>query len=78
MLDDLGKDLKYGPASAAAVADVIATRHARGRKLLVTTGLSSEQVRAGYDAGNLRRLTEKGRATVIRLGPPGTDEEGSR
>ncbi len=74
VLDDLGKDLKYGPASAAAVADVIATRHARGRKLVVTTGLSSAQVRAGYDAGNLRRLTERGRAVVVRLGLDPSDE----
>lgn len=78
VLDDLGKDLKYGPASAAAVADVVATRHSRGRKLLVTTGLNQDQVRAGYDAGNLRRMTERGRATVIRLGPPDIDEAASR
>jgi DNA replication protein DnaC len=74
ILDDLGKDLKLGPIAAAAIVDVICARHAHERPTIVTTGLSSAALKTGYeDDGLLRRLTEKGRATVLSIGPRKAD-----
>ncbi|MBX3208426.1 MAG: ATP-binding protein [Labilithrix sp.] len=70
IVDDLGKELRLGPLAAAALVDVISARHAHMRPTVVTTGLRSAEIKSGYeDDGMVRRLMEKGRATVLRLGP---------
>lgn len=70
ILDDLGKELRLGPIAGGAIIDLVSGRHAHELPTIVTTALRLDDIRRGYeDDGLLRRLTEKGRATVLRLGP---------
>ena len=71
ILDDLGQDLAAGPAARVAAIDVVRTRSGSGRKTIITTGFTREQLREQYDHAFVRRISERGRATVIRLDDDG-------
>lgn len=67
LLDDLGQEAQ-NEDSRAAIEGVISERHRTHRPTIVTTGLRADMIAARYGDGVLRRLSEKGRALVIRFG----------
>lgn len=66
LLDDLGAEPR-GDLSRATVDDVVSGRHREQRWTIVTSGLSAEQLTERYGAGVTRRLTERGRSSVVVL-----------
>lgn len=65
LVDDLGQERIF---NNSAVSEVLFERHQRMRPLIVTTGLSPEQLIERYGDGIARRLLEIGRVNVVRLG----------
>jgi DNA replication protein DnaC len=62
LLDDVGQETSRDPNP---IVDVLFERHQHDRPTWVTTYLSHEEMVAKYNGGLARRLTERGKVTVV-------------
>src|SRR5690606_41552787 len=69
VIDELGEELRSSSKLVrgdTAIRDVLHQRQAEGRRTIVTTYLSTDEIAEAYGAGIARRLHERG--IVIELG----------